>query len=61
MVTDSFALIHDAGLLVVLSTVITICYFLIKLGSWLADSIYAIPDKTQWPKIMAMADRDQDT
>ena len=61
MVTDSFALICDARLPAVLSTVITLLYFVIKLGSWLVDSFHAIPDKTQGPKVMPTTDRNQDT
>ena len=60
MVTDSFALICDTGLPAVLSTVITIFYFVIKLGSWLVDSFHAIPDKTQGLKVTPTADRNQD-
>lgn len=44
-----------------MSTVITICYFLVKLCIWLADSFHAIPDKTKRPQVTAASDRDQDT
>ena len=61
MVTDSFAFLCDARPLAVISTVITMCYLLIKLGTWLTDSFYAIPNETNRSQVTAMLDRDQDT
>ena len=61
MITDSIAVICDARVLAVLSTIITLFYLVIKFGSWLADSFHVLPNKTQGPKGTPVADRNQDT
>ena len=59
MVANTIALIRDTRVPAVLSTVITVLYFVFKLFGWLADSFHAIPDKTKGQQIMPTADRNK--
>ena len=57
MVANTIAVIHDARFLVVLSTIRTVLFFVLKLFKWLADNFHAIPDKTEGQQIMPVAYR----
>ena len=61
IVTNSFAFLHDAGLPAVVSTVITLCYLLLKIGTWLADIFYAIPNQTKMTQITTARSRSRYT
>ena len=61
MVTDSAAFFCDAGVLAIISTIITVCYLLIKLFTWFTDSFNAVPDPAKRSQITTMSDRDTDS
>ena len=57
MVPDSLAYICDAGVLAVVSTVVTVCYLLIRLAAWISDSFYALPNKTKGLQVATVSSR----
>ena len=57
MVSNYFAYIHDAGLLAIMSTVITLYYLFLKLAKWITDSFYALPNKTERSQVMTASSR----
>ena len=61
MVTDSYTLLCDTSFLALVSTVITLLYFFIKIGTWLVDNFHAVSYRTQRLQTTATPNRDQNT
>ena len=61
MVSNLVAFFCDAGVPAVISTIITVCYLLIKFFTWCTDNFYAIPDLAKRSETTTASDKDSDS